>query len=448
VTLTIPLGIGTEAPELPSTVRLGPRLRSGPRYAHGLYDNETSALYQVGEREVFVIARLAGHGTAQRIAADYLRRFRKELTPQGWAQIIQLLQDRALLASDTNAETNAHRRAEVCATNLRVREGSRTLFSAHWDIGHPHQVMATLAPRLGWLFSMLALVIIGGGGAMMVTWLAVFAPILASEVTRLWTATPVAGVVGIVIIWVSVAVHELSHGIAHVRCGGQVTAVGLKWRFPLLAAYCTTADVKVLTTHRRQVIVALAGVVGSFVVLLPNAVLFLFPEGSFGRGIGVIAISLGTVTTLVNLVPVFAMDGYKALNAALGFWELRRDTFLYARTFVTRGIGKELRSRFPRTTTLWCRIYLIFLIILAVATIAVAVALLSSQVGVAGALGIIGCPVAVLIISGAIGARIVRRRAEELTRPEHGLAPIRWSGASASRPLDPSTVHSKEREDD
>lgn len=446
--MTASVGIGSEAPELVPSVRLGPRLRSGARYVHGLYDDETSALYQVGEREAFIIQRLDGQRPAHRIADGYVRRFGKELTPEGWAQIIQLLRDRALLVTNPDgvAET-ARRRAEIRATNQRLRTGSRTLLVAHWDLAHPHRAIAALAPRVGWLFSTAALMMIAGGAAVILTWLVVSSPSLVVEVPRVWAGTPAAGIIGVVIIWISVAVHELAHGITHVRCGGQVTAVGLKWRFPLLAAFCTTADVKVLATRGQQISVALAGVAGSFMVLLPTALLLLLPEGSFGRGVGVIAISLGSLVTVVNVVPVFALDGYKALSAAAGFWELRRDALLYVRALVTPGVGRQLRARLSRVTTLWCRSYLILLLVLAIAVVATAVTLLSYRFGSMEALIIGGCAAAVLILSGALGNRIVRQRAEEFSWPEHKLPPIRWPGTLPSVP-DPDIDHSKERQDD
>ncbi len=434
-------------PELLPSVQLGPPLRSGARIVHGLFDQATASLYQVGEREAFIIERLAARAPRASIVSEYASHFGKELTEDGWQQLLGLLRSRALLAPEGGtSEELRRRRNEIREATQRRRLSQRHLLAAHWDLVQPQRFIQGMVPGTRWLFSLPAVLVLSIWSAAVVAWLVVSAPTLGGEIASTWREMPVPAVVGLVIVWLSVATHEMAHGIVHVRYGGHVSAVGLKWRLPVLSAYCTTADVKTLPTGRQRAFVALAGVVGSFAVLCPASLLLLLPQGSPGRAVGVVAVSLGMIATLVNLLPVFSLDGYKALTGAAGFWELRRDAALYARALITPGAGPQLLSRLPRATVLWSRAYIAVVLALGVAGIGLAVILLEPQLGLMGALlAIVACAL-VLAVSGVIGTRVVRKRAAEAAESDRELAPIRW----ASPPVATTamlTKPSKERDD-
>jgi putative peptide zinc metalloprotease protein len=125
------------------------------------------------------------------------------------------------------------------------------------------------------------------------------------------------------LLWLSLAGHELAHGVAARAFGGTVSEFGLRWRLPVIFPYCTVDDVHFLPRRWQQVVTAAAGVFANLLFLLPFAVLWLLLPGRAETRPAIAGLLvLGVATAAANLIPLPPLDGYKMIGYGAGFSRL------------------------------------------------------------------------------------------------------------------------------
>lgn len=312
-------------PRLRPDIVLGPGLVKGPAVAHTIKDQRTGRYLQVGEREFFVISRLDGETSLAQIGAAYAERFGRSIGEAGWGAILGKLGARHLLVGTAPGYVLAELELE---TRMQVRR-ERTLLKARLPLLDPDRFLTVLRPRLAFLFS---------GWFVVPALLAVLAvevgvltrlDVLWDQSRRLDDST-YAVVVTAVVYWLSVALHEIAHGLACKHYGGSAHEIGLLWRFPLLAPYCNSNDVVLFADRRHRAYVAFAGVFTTLVLLVPVALLWLLvPEDSSTGSATAALLLIGSAAGVLNLVPVFQLDGYFILNHLLNMQLLRKESYRY-----------------------------------------------------------------------------------------------------------------------
>lgn len=317
-----PQGLNSQRPALGPDVLISPPLLRAAATVHVIKIRGTGASFEVGPKEHFLISRLDGSSTLEEIGAEYARSFGKRLGEANWRQLLGLLGTRGLLegsrAGAAAARPAAHEHPARAATapargpvagNL-LKGRVRMVADAQATTTALHRVLRPL------LRAPLLLALLAATGGMEV--------LIAANLTELGRDTwwllrhPVALLAVCTVIWFSIALHELAHGVAARHYGGTVGEIGLRWRLPVAIMYCTVEDYLFLRRRRDQFVVAGAGAFMNLVLLLPAAAWWsVLPADDSTRKVLSGLLLLGSVQALANLLPLPPLDGYTMLSHAL-----------------------------------------------------------------------------------------------------------------------------------
>ena len=334
-------------PAVRPDVVVGPALLRGPARVHLVKDPVTGARLEVGPKEHFLIVRLDGHRSLEEIGAEYAAAFGARLGEAQWTQMLRVLSVRGLLAAAGPATKPpadppggpagppaalpgpAGGPAPAARAPRPVPAAPRPAPAATWLSGRTRMV-ADAAATLDRLHDATAFArrravlgpLLGLCAALLVAECVRFGR-LADATSRLFHQ-PVALVAVGCVLWLSLALHEIAHGLVARAYGLRVSEIGLQRRAGFMTyLYCEVEDVQFLGRRGPQVAVAMAGVVANLVFLLPFWPVWALLPGSaqavpFFGGL----LLLGTAMGLFNLVPLPPLDGYKALGYCLGILQL------------------------------------------------------------------------------------------------------------------------------
>ncbi|QKW18192.1 peptidase M50 [Kitasatospora sp. NA04385] len=314
-------------PRVRPELRISRPLRRGAAEVHLLWDPLGERQLEVGPKEHFVIARLDGTRTLAEIGDQYAVRFRARLGEPQWQQLLGLLHTRGLLEGSARPAPSAASlaapagaaadRSGMLAGRIRlVADAPALLDRLHHATG--------FARRPAFLVPLLALVT-----ALLVAVAAEFGTLVDETATL--ARNPVALLAVGVLLWTSLALHELAHGLVGRAFGGRVGEIGLRWRLPVTYLYCEVENVRFFARRREQIATAAAGAVANLAFLLPFwPARLLLPEHAQARPFLGALLLLGTAVALGNLLPLPPLDGYKALGYALDCLQLATES----RTFV------------------------------------------------------------------------------------------------------------------
>jgi putative peptide zinc metalloprotease protein len=319
-------------PCLRSELRVSRPLLRGPARIRLLLDPATGTQMEIAAKVHFVMDRLDGVRTLDQIGDDYAAHFGTRLGEPQWRQLLGLLYGRRLLA-DT-APTPAPPALSSQLSRPTLLEGrTRLLQDTPALIERLHR--ATRLARSPFFLVPLLLLL-----AAMLTGLALQLPALVHDTAELGHR-PLALVAVVTAIWVSMALHELGHGLVGRAAGGTVSEIGVRWRLPMVYLYCDVDDVRFLRLRRQQLATAAAGVLVNLVVLLPAyLVLLLLGGGAQAHpGLGALLL-LGSAAGLANLLPLPPLDGYRLLEYLLGTAQLSVESARFARLTALRLIRR------------------------------------------------------------------------------------------------------------
>jgi putative peptide zinc metalloprotease protein len=293
-------------PQVRPELRISRPLRRGAAVVHLVRDPRAGRVMEIGVKERFLIGRLDGTRSLAEVGEEYAREFRARLGEAQWQQLLRLLHGRGLL---TDAPTPAEGEPER-------PESSGVLAGRVKMVSDPPALLTRLHGLTGfartrWFLALLTALLTAELAGVAVRW-----GTLVDETARL-LHQPVALLAVGCLLWVSLALHELAHGLVGHRYGGRVTEIGLRWRLPMSYLYCEVEDVQFFARRREQVATALAGAVANLVFLLPFYPAWaLLPERAQARPFLGGLLLLGVLTALANLLPLPPLDGYKVLGYA------------------------------------------------------------------------------------------------------------------------------------
>ncbi len=148
--------------------------------------------------------------------------------------------------------------------------------------------------------------------------------------------------------------HEVGHGLACQRYGGNVTEIGFTLFYYVQPAfYCDTSSSYLINVRRHKMIVQLAGTVVSLAWMSTLAIVLLVLKPSIPIYPGLaLALALASVFVFANLIPFVKFDGYYAICDYFGFPNLRDRSFKLARAWLSkRLLGIEIPTEtLPRRT--------------------------------------------------------------------------------------------------
>ncbi|MEV7119479.1 peptidase M50 [Kitasatospora griseola] len=392
-------------PAIRPELRIARPLRRGTAVVHLLHDPVGGRQLEIGPKEHFIIARLDGTRTLAQVGEEYAQRFRARLGEPQWQQMMGLLYTRGLLVDapvPVPPKAAGRPRSGLLSGRAKlVADAPQLLDTLHRVTGFARR-RAVLAPLLALVAALLVAV-------------AVHLPTLIDETRRLGD-NPVALFAVGTLLWTSLALHELAHGLVGRAYGGRIGEIGLRWRLPMTYLYCEVEDVRFFARRREQIATAAAGAVANLAFLLPFYPAWaLLPAHAQARPFLGGLLLLGTAVALGNLLPLPPLDGYKALGYALDTLQLATESRAFAAVAARAAIrrdGAELR-RYPARLRLLLGGYALGCAVLSVALLAAASALLAAWFGpLAGWLPALAVVAALLLWAAGGALRSLRGRRE------------------------------------
>ncbi|MFJ8444067.1 peptidase M50 [Kitasatospora griseola] len=392
-------------PTIRPELRIARPLRRGTAVVHLLHDPVGGRQLEIGPKEHFIIARLDGTRTLAEVGEEYAQRFLARLGEPQWQQMMGLLYTRGLLVdAPVPVPPKAAERPRSGLLSGRaklVADAPQLLDTLHRVTGFARR-RAVLAPLLALVAALLVAV-------------AVQLPTLIDETRRL-SDNPVALFAVGALLWTSLALHELAHGLVGRAYGGRIGEIGLRWRLPMTYLYCEVEDVRFFARRREQIATAAAGAVANLAFLLPFYPAWaLLPAHAQARPFLGGLLLLGTAIALGNLLPLPPLDGYKALGYALDTLQLATESRTFAAVAARAAIrrdGAELR-RYPARLRLAYGGYALGCAVLSAALLVAASALLAAWFGpLAGWLPALVVVAALLLWAAGGALRSLRGRRE------------------------------------
>lgn len=315
--------LGAYRPALRPDVLLGPARLRGPATIHRIKDPSSGSSFEIGVKEHFLIARMDGARSLEDIGEEYGRRFGRRLAEENWQQLLGLLGSRGLLTGAPAGAAPATSKARPPMLEGNPLKGTWRLVSdAHATTGRLYRTLrpvlrpAVQLPLLALAVAMEVLLALhlgelGHGG-----WWVVRHPAILLAV--------------LLLLWLSITLHELAHAVAAQAYGTRVAEIGMHWRFPMAFMYCTVEDYPYLRSRVRQVVISGAGAFMNLVFLLPFFAWWAaVPRGGDVRHALSGLLLLGSAQALVNLAPLPPMDGYSMLSNSLGMASYATETRRY-----------------------------------------------------------------------------------------------------------------------
>ncbi|MGV9318746.1 ATP-binding cassette domain-containing protein [Streptomyces sp. NPDC003660] len=310
----------------------GPQLVRGTARIHLLKDPRSGRRLELGPKEHFLITRLDGSRTLEEIGGEYAGAFGARLGEAQWGQLLRLLHGRGLLEGSPAPSAAPPAGPErppngILAGRTRMVSDAPALMDRLHRLTAPARRPAVLAVLTALAVGVFIAVVVQAGTLWRQTEETAEQPVLLFAIGC--------------VLWCSLALHELAHGLFARAWGGRVTEIGLRWFCFATYLYCEVEDVQFLGGRARKVATACAGVFANLLFLVPfYAVWVLLPDGAQARPALGALLLLGTVLGVANLLPLPPLDGYKALGHALGVSGLSEG----ARTFT----GLAVRALFRR----------------------------------------------------------------------------------------------------
>ncbi|ACY16836.1 site-2 protease family protein [Haliangium ochraceum] len=173
-------------------------------------------------------------------------------------------------------------------------------------------------------------------------------------------ASPLGVVFLLVGFVISVAVHEMAHGLATKAFGGEVPRMGVVLYYFIPAFYTDISDAWLFPRKSERALVVLAGPYSTLILCcLATLIWPLVPSGTTASMAVCAFIVLNLVGATRTMMPFFKGDGYLLLSNALDLPNLRDKSFDYlsARFKRTVGLSYDLP---PETTPREARIYIAY----------------------------------------------------------------------------------------
>ncbi|WP_329100879.1 M50 family metallopeptidase [Micromonospora sp. NBC_01699] len=349
----------SKRPRLHSEVRLSRRLLRGPAEIHLVKDLLSGRAFELAPREHFLVARLDGRRSLAEIGDEYAREFGRRLAEAHWQQLLGLLYARGLLDPGTADQSTADPGIDPSSAAAgRTPAGSGSVAPSD----------RASVPLIEWSYrrirwALARPVVLSLLGLTVATQVVLLANLDRAVAGLGWFWEHPLWLIALgLLTWTSAALHELAHGVAARHFGCAVTAISV------VTLRCRVDGYPYLRSPGAQITIAGAGGLANGVLMVPFALtwLVLAPTAPARPALAGIVL-VGSAQSLVNLIPLPPLDGYKIVSHALGVTHLATGTrqflWLAVRGLVGRGTGI---GAYPSTARLRYAAYGLIALILAV----------------------------------------------------------------------------------
>jgi len=318
------------------------RLREQPRQATGVEVHErqtvdgdtlyvlkrrdTGAFFQLSENGWRLWQKLDGEATLRDITISHMLAT-KTFAPQMVADTIAALIAGGFVEVRDVTQEVSGRLADHTGSNALRRIGAvlGRIFVWHWDIGSGDRLVGRLydcGGHLAYRTAGLAVIaaIVLSGTAIVALAGPEARPAMAGGWTDgwLWLVVPM--------VYASIVLHELGHGLSVKHYGREVLGAGLGCQGPIIFAYVNTSDMWLEGRGPRLVVDASGLVVNMLLAGLAGLGLLIAEDPATVAVLWLFAV-LSWQIVLVNLNPFFDLDGYFLLSDWLDRPNLRIKSF-------------------------------------------------------------------------------------------------------------------------
>ncbi|NYT94756.1 peptidase M50 [Salinispora sp. H7-4] len=318
-----PPGLLAKRPRLREDLIFSRPLQRGPDTVYLLKDRRSGRAFEIPPKEQFLLRRLDGVRSLGEVGTEYADEYGRRLGDAHWTRLLWLLHERDLLAVPPAGPAPAPGDGER-ATADPGRSGALGWWA--------HRLRFLLRPAV---FALVAVLVV----ALLV--------LVGLRLGPLWQTArpaftdPVSLVALVLLAWSSAALHEFAHGVVAVHFGATVN------RINLVTLTCRVEDYLYLPRRSQQVLIASAGAVANgLVLLLAGAALIVLP-GAFADRLLSAFVLVGAAQTLVNVIALPPLDGYKVLSHLLDQLDLAPESRRYLATLPRRLLRRPSR-RYPR----------------------------------------------------------------------------------------------------
>ena len=262
-----------------------------------------------------IAGRLDGRRTVQQV---WEASFARPGEPPGQDELIDLLaqlREAALVEFDRAADYALLLPHLDSVARPRGRGGN--LLAWRLPLADPSRWLDRLRP-LQRLFSPAALVAWGVAVALLAVLALQHAPLLWAH-GRQWLATPRYALLAAV-LWLPLKlVHELAHGVAVRRWGGQVREAGVTLMLLMPVPYVDASAASGFVRRRQRMAVGAAGMMAELALAAAALPLWLWLDDGLARDAAFVTLFIAGVSTLLfNANPLQRLDGYYLFTDALG----------------------------------------------------------------------------------------------------------------------------------
>lgn len=254
-----------------------------------------------------IAARMDGQHNVQQLWDRSLQRDAEAVTQDEVIDLLAQLRESGLVQFDRAADFDT---LLPHLDTIAHPRGRASLLAWRIALGNPTRLLNHLAPLQKMLFSRTA--------ALM--WLLAIASLLALAMQHgptlwahalQWMATPRFALLAAVLYLPIKLVHELSHGLAVRRWGGQVREAGVTLMLLLPVPYLDASAASSFGERRARIAVSAAGIMSELAIAALALPLWLWlDDGPVRDGAFVVLAITGVSTVLFNGNPLQRLDGY------------------------------------------------------------------------------------------------------------------------------------------
>ncbi|QDT63503.1 site-2 protease family protein [Calycomorphotria hydatis] len=281
-----------------------------------LKDPLSRRYYHLPEYEFQLLQWLDGRRTIGELIAMFRERFPSvTLAPQRLSQFLAEMRQEGLLLAQTPKQGRLLLKSAQRRETTAWRNSLLGILAIRFPGIDPQAILVELNHWVGWIFSragvLLGLMLVAFAGlALLGRWEEMYAslPTMNAFLT-------VDNLVLLLLVFAGVKVlHELGHGLAAIRCGGDCREIGLLLLVFTPCLYCDVTDAWRLRSKWQRIGIGLAGIWVELLLAAVATLLWCMSEPGLVRTLCLNVMLISSINTLLfNGNPLLRYDGYFVL---------------------------------------------------------------------------------------------------------------------------------------
>ena len=317
------------------------------------------AHHELSAEEHALLGWLSPRSTLRSLQTEYHRRFApRRISPIELEARLRRLYEAGLLLAAKQGQGDALWRRREETRSKKRRAALAHLLAIRIRGFDPDRLLKHLNAWFGWVFS-------AAGGLLLGAMLNIAALLLLGNASRFVADLPTLHSLGDPQWMITLALslgclktlHELGHGVACKRFGGEVREMGVMLLALMPCLYCDVSDAWRLESKRKRVLINSAGVLVEIAAACVAVFVWRFTEPGWIHLLAmnvVLVASLGTA--LVNFNPLLRYDGYYVLSDLLGVANLWARSRTACRQRLAAWFSHDTDSA-PPSEPLWMACY-------------------------------------------------------------------------------------------